>query len=103
MTARTGIRSLKHAENITVVLGKGRHELRETLRLGPAQSGFRFEAKLPGKAVLSGGVRLTGWKPDPARGGLGKLPLVEVKSGHWYFHQLFVNGERIQRARTPNT
>jgi parallel beta-helix repeat protein len=103
VTAGTGIRSLKPTENITVVLGNGRHELRETLRLGPAQSGFRFEAKSPVKAILSGGVRLTGWQPDPARSGLWKVALPEVKSGNWYFYQLFVNGERVQRARTPNT
>ena len=26
----------------------------------------------------------------------------EVKAGRWYFEQLWVNGERATRARTPN-
>jgi len=26
----------------------------------------------------------------------------EVKTGRWYFEQLWVNGERAVRARTPN-
>ena len=30
------------------------------------------------------------------------MELPEVKSGRWYFRQLFVNGRRAVRARTPN-
>ena len=31
------------------------------------------------------------------------MTIPEVKNGQWYFCQLFVNGQRRQRARSPNT
>lgn len=52
-------------------------------------------------ATLSGGRVLKGFKKG--QGNLWELEIPEVKEGNWYFRQLFVNGERRQRARTPNT
>ena len=78
----------------------------------------------PGEeVVLSGGRTITGWKKshlasDGGQSGEGgnvagaiqksrpELWTVEVsgvKEGEWHFRQLFVNGERRQRARAPNT
>ncbi len=37
---------------------------------------------------------------DPLLGWVAMLP--EVKQGKWYFHELFVNGQRRQRARSPS-
>jgi parallel beta-helix repeat protein len=55
--------------------------------------------------VLSGGQAITGWQAGETAGGQAdwttQIPAVEA--GNWYFHQLFVNGQRRQRARTPNT
>jgi hypothetical protein len=50
--------------------------------------------------VLSGGRTLTGWKPG--ENGIWTLHLPEVAAGRWYFEQLFVNGRRATRARSPN-
>jgi parallel beta-helix repeat protein len=36
------------------------------------------------------------------RTNLWEAAVPSVREGKWYFHQLFVNGERRQRARTPN-
>ncbi len=51
--------------------------------------------------VFSGGRAITGW-----RKGEGKLWVADVpggrRPGKWYFQQLFVNGQRRVRARTPN-
>ncbi len=52
--------------------------------------------------VISGGVRLTGWKMETVHGQpcwVTELP--EVKAGAWNFTQLFVNGRRAPRTRLP--
>ncbi|MHC4945431.1 MAG: right-handed parallel beta-helix repeat-containing protein [Planctomycetota bacterium] len=55
----------------------------------------------PGEeAILSGGRLIEGWEEGP--GSLWQVNIPEVKRGEWYFHQLFVNGRRAKRARTPN-
>jgi parallel beta-helix repeat protein len=86
----------------TIQLANGRHELGETLRLEPTDSNLTVEAAPGAEPVISGGRRLTGWEADPAHRGLWKLALSEVAAGKWYFHQLFADGKRLQRARTPN-
>jgi hypothetical protein len=52
-------------------------------------------------ATLSGGRILEGWKRG--QGNLWEVEIPDIKQGKWYFRELFVNGERRQRARTPNT
>lgn len=86
----------------TVVLHAGRHELAAPLVLGPEHSGLTLAAAPGARPVLSGGSRVTGWRRDEAAPGLWRVTLPEVASGRWHFHQLFVNGRRAQRARTPN-
>jgi hypothetical protein len=55
----------------------------------------------PGEiAVLSGGRVITGWQLG--NDGAWFVDLPEVKAGRWYFRQLFINGRRAIRARTPN-
>jgi hypothetical protein len=49
--------------------------------------------------VLSGGQVIVGLAQ---RGPLWEVTIPEVKNGQWYFCQLFVNGQRRQRARSPN-
>src|SRR5207247_2164614 len=66
--------------------------------------------------ILSGGRTIDGWTLVPAASDLpqarrGAPPFQEnlwmakvpgIREGGWYFHELFVNGQRRQRARTPN-
>jgi parallel beta-helix repeat protein len=96
------LRVARPTEAVTIEFGQGRFELAETVRLSPADSGLTLRAKSPGKTILSGGVRLTGWREDASRKGLWTVSLPAVVAGQWYFHQLFVDGQRAQRARTPN-
>ncbi len=92
----------KPDEPIVIEIAQGRYELSETIRLTPADSGLTIRAN-PGSApILSGGRRILGWRRDPVRPGLWNVTLDDVRAGKWYFHQLFVDGERAQRARTPN-
>jgi hypothetical protein len=96
-------------ESVTILFRAGRHELAEPLTLTAEDSGASAQrafvmAAYPGeKPVLSGGRRLMGWKPVPGQPGRWQTKVPEVRSGHWYFRQLFVNGQRAQRARTPNS
>jgi hypothetical protein len=46
--------------------------------------------------ILSGGSEVTGWRQD------GQLWTTKVSAG-WNFRELFVNGERRTRARSPTT
>ena len=93
----------KPNETVEIIVADGRYELAEPLRLTPADSGLTIRAADGASPVLSGGQRIVGWKRDPEKPGLWTVTLDEVRNGKWYFHQLFVNNNRAQRARTPNT
>lgn len=97
------------SEQITVRLLPGTYRLQQTLELTPADSGASaeqptvFRAEPGGEVVLSGGVSLKGWTPDPARPGVWRTHVPAQFAGRpWRFHQLWVNGQRAIRARTPN-
>ena len=92
-------------ENLTLLIHGGTYEQTETLAFGPEDSGTEefsiTYAACPGeKVVLSGGRKITGWKKGDKDIWTAELP--EVKAGKWYFRQLFINGHRATRARTPN-
>jgi parallel beta-helix repeat protein len=91
--------------NVTVLLRAGGFELDEPLVFGPEDSGTERHsityAAFPGeRPVLSGGRKLTGWKRG--EGNLWTLEVPGAKSGKGILRQLFVNGRRATRARTPN-
>lgn len=106
--ARDAVRKAVSAglnRNIRVVIRGGIYEQTETLTFGPEDSGtekysITYSAIPGGKVVISGGRKVTGWKRGPKAIWTAEVP--EVKAGHWYFRQLFINGERAIRARTPN-
>ena len=107
--ARDAIRERTKAgqtANIVVFLRGGIYELKEPLVLGPEDSGtdefsITYRAYPGEKPIISGGRRITGWKPGPGKIWQAELP--EVKAQRWYFRQLFVDGRRATRARFPNT
>ena len=107
--ARDEIRRLKAhggpAEPVTVLLRGGTYRTTETILFTPQDSGTQQApvtyAAYPGeKPVLSGGRPITGWRKGEQ--ALWTVRIPDVEKGHWYFHQLFVNGQRRTRARTPN-
>jgi parallel beta-helix repeat protein len=113
--ARDAIRSMQASKRkpVTVYVRGGVYALRAPLDLLPEDSGTAkcpiTYAAYPGeKVILSGGRTIPGWKKAaegaPGTGGeLWTAQVPGVKEGEWYFHQLFVNGQRRQRARSPNT
>ncbi len=92
-------------KDLLVEIRGGTYPLTETLTFGPEDSGTeKFSityAAAPGeKVLLSGGRTITGWKKGTNELWTAEIP--EVKAGQWYPRQLFINGQRAIRARTPN-
>ena len=108
--ARDAVRELKRSgkelpEPVSVFVRGGSYALPETLALTPEDSGtprcpVRYSAMPGEKPVISGGRPISGWKRG--RGEIWSARVPGVAEGRWYFHQLFVNGERRTRARSPN-
>ena len=95
-------RKLKGA---TVTVRRGTYFLAEALTFGPEDSGTKdvpvVYAAYPGeRPVLSGGRRLTGWKPY--RGKVWQCDLKSLGLKGLSFKQLFYNGRRQPLARVPN-
>jgi hypothetical protein len=55
-----------------------------------------------GRPLISGGREIAGWHEGTINGRpCWQAEVPEVKAGHWWFTQLFVNGRRRLRARLP--
>jgi hypothetical protein len=99
--ARDVVRTINHemTGDIIVYLRGGTYSLSNTLQLNELDSGSNgykviykaYPTELP---VLTGGVPVTGWTLDS--GGIYKATISSVSN----FRQLYVNGERAQRARS---
>ncbi|MCX5643977.1 MAG: right-handed parallel beta-helix repeat-containing protein [Phycisphaerae bacterium] len=83
-----------------VVVADGRYQLAKPFVLTPEDSGVTYEPASGAHPVFSGGKVLTGFQPGDSGLWVARIP--EVANGSWYFDQLFVNGHRATRARTPN-
>ena len=88
----------------TIRVHDGTYRLDSPFLLEPRDSGtaaapFVIEAAPGAKPVFSGGGRITGFEKHGER---WEATLPEVRSGRWYFRELFVNGQRRQRARSPD-
>jgi len=107
--ARDKIRRLKSRGAITkpvrVIVMDGMYVLSEPFILSPEDSGMKkcpisYEAAIGARPVFSGGRVITGFKRG--ENGIWQTRMPEVAAGKWYFEQLFINGSRAVRARTPN-
>jgi len=105
--ARDAVRALVRdglTANVTVHVGGGVYFLDEPLTFGPEDSGTaRFSVTYRGAAdrptVISGGRRITGWRKGAGDTWTASAPL---RNGQpILFRQLYVNGRRAVRARTP--
>jgi hypothetical protein len=107
--AQQAIRQLKRGgrlnKPVTVYLRGGQYTIREPFVFTPEDSGtetapITYTAYQQEQVVISGGKVIKGWKPYKKGIWMARLP--EVKQGKWKFRQLYVNGEKRQRARNPN-
>lgn len=87
---------------ITVLLRDGRYALTHPIEFGPADSHVTYAAQTGEQAIIDAGQRITGWRIESVHGkACWVADLPAVAEGKWYFRQLWVNGERRQRARAP--
>ncbi len=100
--AQTAVRPLTDTmtSDITVVLRGGLYQLADTVRFDHRDSGMNgfqvvYRSFLGEHAALSGGRRITGW-------AMAQDGLFRANVGANRFRQLYVNGGRATRARTPN-
>ncbi|MBM4086732.1 MAG: hypothetical protein FJ272_18250, partial [Planctomycetes bacterium] len=108
--ARDAVRELKRTagglrEPVTVRVRGGRYQLARPLTFTPEDSGAEGRpityCAYPGETpVISGGVRIEGWRKHDERLWVADVPWVKERKRP--FHQLFVNGVRRTRARMPN-
>ncbi len=107
--AQRAVRELMRSERkqpVLVLFRGGTYELTEPITLKPANSGTASApvtyAAYPGEQpIFSGGKSIgTGWTKNDD----GTWTTLAEKAKHydWAFSQLFVNGKRAVRARTPN-
>jgi hypothetical protein len=97
--ARDVVRGIDRATSgdIRINLGSGTYRLTSPLTLGAADSGtngntITWQAASGAKPVVSGGLKVTGWKK-----GSGSIWSAQVPTG-FDTRQLYVNGTRAQRA-----
>jgi hypothetical protein len=106
--ARDAVRRLRAAGNagpVRVAVADGTYHFAEPLVLmpedgGTAEAPVRYEAASGARPVFSGGRVISGFQPT--KDGLWVAKVPGAAAGTWYFEQLFVNGRRAVRARTPN-
>ncbi len=88
-----------------VEVGDGAYALAAPLALGLADGGgptnpIAYQAAPGARPVFTGGRRVYGWARGD--GPLWKAYLPGVADGAEYFEQLFIDGRRARRARSPN-
>jgi hypothetical protein len=67
---------------------------------GESQAAIHYQAAPGARPVFTGGFVIKGW--IPLGDNLWKAIIPAVAKGNWYFEQLWINGRRATRARTPN-
>jgi len=90
---------------VEIIIGDGNYFMPEPLVLEPNNSGTEnsplvFKAESGAHPVFYGGKRISGF--EKVSETLWKARIPEVAETGWYFEQLYVNGKRAIRAKSPN-
>lgn len=89
-------------EGAVITIAPGTYRIEAPIEFTPEDSGGATAPiayrGTPGASIVSGGRAIAGWQRE---GDLWKTELASPSTG-WNFESLWVNGERRQRARTPN-
>jgi len=102
--ARDAVRKLRSTGligRVRIVIADGTYRLSEAFTLAPEDSDVTYEAAPGARPVFTGGRAITGWQKGT--NGVWTAQVPDAAAGKWYFSQLFVNGRRCTRARTPNS
>jgi len=104
--ARLAARKYAGTGAVNIIFAGGRYELTAPVVFEKEDSGAKnapvvYMAAPGTKPVISGGRRINGFKQRTD--GFWEARVPGVAEGKWYFEQLWINGHRATRARTPNT
>lgn len=101
--AQKSARQLEAKGPVTIRLHTGVYTLTQPLELTPEDSNITWTAFENDHPIISGGRILHGWKPFVIDGkNLWAMDIPAVRQDHWYFHELWIDNHRCQRARGPN-
>lgn len=106
--ARAAVRRMiRHGltKDVVVEIHGGTYSITDPLSFGPEDSGTAehaivYTAASGERVVIDGGRRIGGWTKGP--GQVWTTVVAATKAGGWYPRQLFIDGRRAIRARTPN-
>lgn len=92
-------------EAVRVIVENGRYEITRPVIFeardgGTSDAPVTYEAAPGSHPIISGGKIIRGWKKE--NNGVWTVDLPEVKNGQWYFQELWINGVRATRAKSPN-
>jgi len=104
--ARQMRKNTRSNQPIEIIAQEGEYFMVQPLFLnaddgGTVSSPVIYKAESGKKAIFRGGAELTGW--EKVNDKLWKAFVPQVAYYNSYFEQLYVNGKRATRARTPNT
>ncbi len=92
-------------DSVHIYLIGGVYMLKKPIIIQPATTAFSgpqviIENYKGSEVIMTGGQKITGWKKRANGVWVARLP--GTKSRRWDFDQLFVNGQRRCRAKSPN-
>ncbi|MGL6194123.1 MAG: DUF1565 domain-containing protein, partial [Thermoguttaceae bacterium] len=116
LTIQKAVDSLKAGESSKIItLAIGSYEIDKPIII-PADKATKLsiygnQVKTDGESTISGGKKITGWKPVNGKvngmstnvKNLVVADVPEAKDVKWDFHDLYVNDKRATRARHPNS
>lgn len=90
---------------VIVEVRDGIYRVTNPLILGPEDSGTEqspviYRAVEGASPVFSGGREIRGWREED--GGVWRVRIPLVAAGRWQFRELFIDGQRADRAQHPN-
>lgn len=95
-------RTITSKDTVYIYVGSGTYLLKEPIHISERDQNRIVIAGAPeNKPLLSGGIPITGW--ERTKEGWWKCKVPEVARYGFKFEQLYVNGVRAVRARTPDT
>ena len=83
-----------------IEVGSGTYAFERPLALGGKDNGLTIRTARDGAAIFSGGVRITGWTPEPGT-PFWSADVPGAAGDGWYFRALSVDGRPAKRAEYP--
>ena len=84
---------------ITIFVNPGDYYPARALELSPADGNLKFTSDPDKEAVVHGGYQITSFQKQSDSLWIADVP--QARTSSRLFEQLFVNGERLERANSP--